>query len=246
MGFSIQSAKSKEVLNDLTQITNTTTNNVLQSASASCGSAINTFKLVIGGLEQCGAIVTIEDSTVTLNQTSVQGCNLNVSNQSTVTNQDYTDITTQIKQFIQQQLDSDQGWLSIGLSVQTGTSITKNDIQTRIDNITANDIEQSCNAYIGDSNNNNEVILCADVLNSTIDLSQQSTVTSVVQCSNKEVLNNFFNTVELQQFAQNTDQYFFSQQEGPISWLKYIIIGAIIIGVLLIIGAIIIGVVYLV
>ena len=103
--------------------------------------------------------------------------------------------------------------MAINIKGVTTTNVTRQDIQTRIDNISVNDINQSCTSYIGESYNLGTLDICADIIDSEIDLTQKSEITAISQCSNTAILNNFFNTSVLQQFAQNTDNHFSSTQE---------------------------------
>jgi len=244
MGVNIQSSASRQVLRDFTSVVNESSSSVIQSESATCASG-NIFNINIGGKE-CDGTVVIEGANTNIDQDSANGCKINQTNGAKVTDQNTTTIKTAAQQFIQNQLDSDQGWLAIGLSVQTTTNVSKQDIQTRIDNIAKENIEQSCSSYISSYNMGN-LDICADVIDSTINLTQKSEVTALSQCSNTTILNNFFNTQELQEFAQNTDNYFKSTQEGPLSGaeniIRIIIIAAAILVGLLIIGGIIFAVI---
>lgn len=241
MGINVQATKTKQVLSDFTQVVNQTTNNVLQSTNASC-TAANTAKLVVGG-PQCAQAVTIEGSNINITQDSAAGCKINLTNGAQVTTQDYNDIKTASQQFIQNQLDSDQGWLAIGLSVQTSTNVTKEDIQNRINNISNTDLDQSCEATIS-TFNLGSLDICADIINSNINLTQDAQSTAIAQCTNTAIINNFFNTQVLQDFAQNTDNHFKSTQEGPLDLAKWLIYAAVIIVGLLIVAGIIFAIFY--
>ena len=74
-----------------------------------------------------------------------------------------------------------------------------------------------------------------------MNFTQNSAVTATSQCTSNSILNNFFNTTELQQFAQNTDNHFKSQQKGIGSLFGWII--AIVVGIVVI--AIIFGIIFL-
>ena len=235
MGINVQAAESINTLNDFTNVVNEQSNSVAQSATGTCISS-NVENVIVGG-SLCAGNVNISGSTINIDQVNKNGCQLNVSNSVNITNQDYNQIKTAAQDFIKNQLESSQGWLAIGLNVQTSTSVSRDDIQNQIDNISVNNITQTCNSYIG-SFNTGTLTLCADITNSTINVNQESQVTAVSQCVNTAILKNFFNTQELQEFAQNTDNYFKSQQKGIGSLFGWIVAIAAILAVVIIVGLI--------
>ena len=237
MGINVQATKTKDTLKDFNNTVNSATTSAIQTQAANCTSG-NTLTFDSGGSCPtppippgtlcCMVPPVISGSTITINQTSQNGCIINQQNKTSVSNTDYNKISTAAQQFITNDLNSKTGWLAIGLSVQTSTSITKEDIENRISNVTKTDFTQSCKSSV-DSYNRGVIFTCDDIINSDITINQNSMITAISSCTNNAILTNFFNTTELQTFAQNTNNHFLSTQSGIGSLFKWFIIGAIII-----------------
>ena len=122
------------------------------------------------------------------------------------------------------------GSMQVGECEATYTSKSKRtwSATATISNVTKTDFTQSCKSSV-DSYNKGVIFTCDDIINSDITINQNSMITAISSCTNNAILTNFFNTTELQTFAQNTNNHFLSTQSGIGSLFKWFIIGAIII-----------------
>ncbi len=245
MGIDVQTNVTKKNISDITNIINKNTSYVSQVDTQTC-TDINIGQVVIGGREACFVgptnsttqPVSISGTTITVNQTGQTNCKMDADLYVDSIDQNINQLKSDLNQFADTSFASKTGWLAAALTVQTNISDLKSTIKTNIDNISKNDIKQTCD-QTASTYNQGTILLCADIEDSSITLNQNGLVTSTNQCSTTAILKAIFNNAALIEVAQKTDDKFKSQESGIGSLFGWLIILAVIIAVVVIIGIII-------
>jgi len=244
MGFNIQSSDTQNTLNDFTSVINTAVEEAKNKASLQCSSA-NNITVLLGSFPnpQTGTPIpcpTNVTGNITVNQTADSTCNLSGDFTTTFQNEITNNVQTNVASWINQNLNANQGWLAIAFSSQSAVNQTNETVATMISNgLTAN-ITNTCSAELYASNNA-IVSVCGDY-RSDFNFDQSAFVTNLTSCIAKNTVSFIASNNILNSMSAYADSQLSSSQEGPLSWLKYVIIGIVIIVVLIIIGAIIIGI----
>lgn len=247
MGINVQSSVTKQVEADYTNIVNTTVNSIIDTNSLECSQTqilevcpgciptgpdpkdviLCPLEIISGGLE--------------IDQIGNTTCNLGSNNTTNLNNDLKTKLTSATEQWIKDNYDNYQGWFAIAFNSQTADDTQISSISQELTNEITNDISNLCSAELN-SYQYFKVPLCGTYINTKVVLSQKNTIISVTSCINNNIINNAITNSVIADAIQRADNYFKSRQEGPLSWLNYLIIGIVVIGVLLVIGAIIVAV----
>jgi hypothetical protein len=236
MGLNVQSSVTRDNINSIANIVNQTITSV-QSQAIQNSDVIQISDIILGGVQFCGAASSITNSSVTINQTGQINNRLDSNVYSNINITDLDTLKTNLDQEAKKSFDSDQGWLAIAASIQTSITDFQGTIINNIRNISQTDITNSCN-QTSNIYNTGRLIICDDIQGSEIVVNQNGAVTALNQCVTTTILKQIFNTAELQDIAQKTDERFASQQEGLSTIFRWLIWAVVIIGVLIILGII--------
>ena len=229
----IQSSVTQQVLTDYTTIVNNTVANVFNSASSACASG-NTMHLQTGGAPDCQFNMT--GGSLTSTQTAGTKCKLSSQNISTLTATFNTQITNNIRQFIENDLTNNQGWFATALSFQMTNASTVDDIMTQISSSVNANFINTCSS-VANALNNEQVLLCGNFDGTKIDFTQNALVSSLTSCVNENTIKVWTQNVILNKLWQQTDQKLASTQSGiSLTWIFAISAILIICCVLSIVG----------
>lgn len=247
----LQSAVSKQVAASFTNVVNSTVNNVINQADLAC-SATDSFSLCTGCIPASPSNPTpatcpfsFTNGSFNISQTNALNCTLNSTNITSISNTLKTDLQTNISQWIQQNLNNFQGWLTFAFNTQAGQSTNIQQVSTDISNSITNNISNQCSAELG-ANTVGVISLCGYFDDVNFNFNQTNTLTSLTSCINKDVINNVESNQVINEMIQQTDQHFASQQQGPLTGaeedIRVLIIVIAIIAGLLIIGGVIVAI----
>lgn len=243
----LQSEVSKQVASAYNKVVNSIVNDAINQANLSC-TADEEFNLSTGIIpasqgfpaEPCPFGFT--NGTIIVGQQSTLSCSLRNQNITSISNTIKNNVATQTEQWIKMNFNSFQGWLAFAFNTQEGRSTTISKVSNDIANSVSNNILNQCGAELN-SRSVQSIALCGYYTNDTLDFSQNTTIISLTSCLNKNIINDIVSNTVVNEMVQQTDAYFKSQEEGPLSGAENIIriiviIAAILVG-LLIIGGII-------
>jgi large-conductance mechanosensitive channel len=240
MGFNIQSADTTATQKDYTNFVNNFVSNIVNSANLQCNATQNyTVSLgIIPGYKEfppqtCPFKFT--NGTINVTQTLAQTCNLNSENISDISVKITNSITNALKQWIDNHLSSNQGWLAIAFSSQSANNISSQQVATMITNNAITNISNTCAAEIN-SAQNATIPVCGVFDGATFNFTQAAIVSNLTSCINKTTLNYIATNTQLNSMAQTADNKLASSQEGLTSIFKWIIIAVVIIAVIAGIG----------
>lgn len=237
MGLNVQSSVTKQAIESVTNIVNKNITEVQTTAQQRCAT-INIQSTTIGGPELCGAATVIKNSTININQTTMSACVLDSKVYADILSDQITNIQKELQQEVTKQLENKQGWLAFAVNIQTSVSNVETQIRDNIDNIVETTINNTCE-QTSTAYNKGNLVICSDIIGSTINVDQNAYVTATLQCTTTAIIKAIFNTTELQNIAQQTDEHFASEQEGIGSLFKWLVPLIIAIVIILVIGVII-------
>lgn len=239
MGFSIQSAVTQQTLNDFTSIVNQSVESVINSSSQTCN-AVQELDINIGQpFVQDGILVACEanfDGSVNISQTNKQQCQLTQNAINNLSANINTTLQKNLQQWIQTGLDSKQGFFPAAFSAQLAVNQTSASIATRISNgLTAN-IQNTCKSFYN-SSQSAKFNICGN-FKKDFNFDQNINQMNLTSCLSQNTVSFISNDNVLENMAQTADTKLSSDQEGLTGWIKWLIIGAVILGVVIIIGII--------
>ena len=243
---SAQSSVTQQVEADYTDIVNSTINSIINKSTLECSST--------QVLEVCPGCIPISDTQApiicpltinnggfTVNQVGNVTCNLGSENTTKLSNDLKTNLTSATEQWIENNYSNYQGWFAIAFNSQTANNTQISQISQEITNDITNDISNLCSAELN-SYQFLQVPICGIFNNVDFVFNQDNATTSITSCINNNIINNAIKNTVIASAIQRADDYFASRQEGPLDWIKYVIIGVVVIVVIIIIGAILIAV----
>jgi hypothetical protein len=231
---STQIQESSNYLSDFQSFINET--NVNSSNNAQCISGAGNELSVTTG-RGCDFVLG-PGSTFEINQISKANCTQIVNTNLDVTSQVKANITEKIQQYLEQRQSSKQGWLTLALNAQVQGASNETELVTRIKNSVNSVSSQVCdntvNAY-----NAGTIDLCGIYGEDTnLIIDQNSVATAYQSCTMDVIIKAFQNDVVLQDVAQKVNQAQKSDQEGIGSLFKWLVVIAVILGVVIIVGII--------
>ncbi len=231
---SAQVQESSNYLSDFQSYINET--NIQSSNTAQCVSTGgNELKVTTG---QGCEFVLGSGSTFTIEQISKANCTQIANTNLDVTSQVKANITDKIQQYLEQRQASKQGWLTLALNAQVQGASNETELVTRIKNsvnsVTSQVCDNTVNAY-----NVGTIDLCGIYgSNTNLIIEQNSVATAYQSCTMDVIIKAFQNDVVLQDVAQKVNQAQSSDQEGITGLFKWLVVIAVILGVVIIVGII--------
>ena len=232
----IQTNISRSTLTAFTEHLNTNITQINNTVSANCVSG-NILTLNIGGAK-CPYNPVLENVNIKSWQEAKADCELNAEFVSQINIKIENQIENIVKSFIEQDLKNNQGFFALAFSGQTNIATQTQDVSNRIANYVKNNIDTFCGAS-AIATNEQTINICAQLINSTINPTQNATATAYVNCVSNTVIEAFIKDSTLNDLATKASQKSDSKQEGFGSILIYLIIAAAIIAVIAVIGFII-------
>ena len=231
----IQSNITTQTLADYTNAMNSAVQETYSAAISGCTATDElSFQAGAGGSGGCN--FEIINGSININQTATASCNLNNQNINNTKVSFQNTITNATKQFIDQNSQNKQGWWATAFSFQVNGASNSTEVSTTIGNSFVGSITEICRQEAA-AMNQEKILLCGTYNASTVNVTQNATVTALVSCINRNVTNVFTTNSVLNELWQQTDQKLASQQAGLDSVLFWLAIaGGILIIFIIIIG----------
>lgn len=229
----IQASETKQTLADYTQVVNSTVVNTFNTAIQQCTSG-NTLALDTGN----GCIFDFINGTFDVTQVANTQCTFNSQNVVNATSSFQNNIQTATKNFIDQNLQNQQGWFATAFSLQISGAENSTQVSQLVSNAFQGNFTNRCQAT-SNALNQATVNLCGVFDATTFDFNQNALTTALTSCANEVVTNVFTTNTVLNQLWSQTDQKLASQQAGVGSFIFYIIIAIIGFIVLMIVIALV-------
>jgi hypothetical protein len=232
MSFAFNSNEVKNFVSSYTSFMNTNVSENINKSLTNCRAG-NIADIIIGGGD-CGR-VQITGSNITLTQKAKATCDLTSQNTTELYKTITTETSNKIDDFLKQDTKAVQEFLSLG-AIAFG--INKSEFQKNLSTAITNSIrEQTTNICESDfvATNKGTLNFCADISNTTLNLGQDATVTAITNCVNKILSKSVTSNSQLNEIFTKVDQAASTKQEGLGGFLRWFIIGAIIVGVIAII-----------
>jgi len=223
---SAQSNVTKQTLASYTNVINTAMFNAYNESVGRC-SASNT--LVI---DTCPTFEIINGS-LNVTQAAAADCQFNSQNFNTFTAKFTTEVRNATKQFIDENAKNKQGWFATAFSFQINGASNSSEVTNKIMNSFQGNTTNICRDE-SDAMNSGKLLLCGTFDGSAINVKQNSTVTSLVSCVNRNTEQAFVSNSVLNDLYQKTNQKLASEQAGVGSFFEWIVI-AIVAGIILLI-----------
>lgn len=221
-----QATMTQQTLADYTSYMNNVAATIVNNSTSNC-TAANTLNLETGGgPDNC--IFSAYNSTININQTANASCKLTATNINSIAQSISNTIQNSVQQFIDNNLQSKQGWFSTAFSLQISGAQTSDQVATIVANNFSNNVQNLCGSQVS-AMNNSQVLLCGAYNLSTINITQDATISSIVSCINQNTINVFTTNATLNQLWQTTDQILASQQEGASSIFKWLIVVVVVV-----------------
>ena len=244
MGANLSNEFTSNTLSSLTQVVNSTVSNVVQNASTSCA-ATNAFEGFYGiypvrvtateiDTLPCTAPTNIQSLTIT--QNAANTCNLTGGITSDIQDQITNQLSSNINSWISQTATQNNGWLGIGINIAASESYTQAQISSLVANTLTVNISQTCSSIL-DASNQAKVYVCGNYPNGIV-VVQNAVSTNLTSCIINNAVTAIMSNTVLNNIVTKTTQQVSQTNEGIFSGLKWIIIAAVIIAVLIIIGVI--------
>ena len=240
MGFNIQSADTQQTINDFSSVVNTAVEKAKNEASLVCNAA-NNLTVDLGSIPnpngdpiQCQVNI---DGNVTINQLAQANCNLSGEFTTKFQNAMTTNVKTDVEQWINANLKSNQGWLAIAFSAQAAVNQNAETVATTISNGLTADITNTCSSQL-EASNNAIVSICGNY-RKDFNFQQSAFVTNVTSCIANNTVSFISNNTVLNDMSQHADSTLSSSNEGIGSlfgWIKWLILAGVILAALIIVG----------
>jgi len=240
MGFNIQSDDTQNTLNDFTSVVNTAVEKAKNVVQSTC-TAKNNLTVLAGQFYNpdgppTGCPNNIQGN-VNITQLADADCNVTGQFKNDFQNSITNNVKTDIEQWIKTQINSNQGWLAIAFDGQFSENENAETVATTLSNGLTSDITNICSAQL-EASNNAVVTICGNY-RKDFNFQQSAFVTNVTSCIANNTVSFIANNTVLNNMAQHADTTLASSQEGVgslFSWLRWVIIGGVIIAALIIIG----------
>lgn len=240
MGFNIQSDDTQNTLNDFTSVVNTAVEKAKNVVQSTC-TAENNLTVLAGGLyNPNGPPVRCPNNiqgNVNITQTADANCNVTGQFKNDFQNSITNNVKTDIEQWIKTKINSNQGWLAIAFDGQFSENENAASVATTLSNGLTADITNTCSSQLAASNNAT-VSICGNY-RKDFNFQQSAFVTNVTSCIANNTVSFIANNTVLNNMAQHADTTLASSQEGVgslFSWLRWVIIGGVILAALIILG----------
>lgn len=247
MGANVSNEFTQNTVKSLSSVINSTVNSVTQSIGTECTTA-NTLSALFGiyptSFSNGQVTATAECLTATFKDINVTQlasgtCSIKGGITTQVQNQLTTTLSNNIQTWIEQNQKQNNGWIAIGLNIAASEQISAQDIANKIANGITNNINQTCSALIN-SSNVGQVFYCGSYDN--INIQQQAIAVNLTTCLTNNLVTLVANDQELNNIVTKVEQQIDQTNEGLSTIAKWLIIAAVILGVLLLIG----GLLYLI
>ncbi len=222
----IQANETKQTLASYTNVINTAMFNAYNESVADC-SASDTLEI-----DTCPTFEIINGS-LNVTQAAAANCKFSSENFNTFTAKFTTEVRTATKQFIDENAKNKQGWFATAFSFQINGASNSSEVTNKIMNSFRGSTTNICRSEAA-AMNSAKLLLCGTFDGSAINVKQNSTVTSLVSCVNRNTEQAFVSNSVLNELFQKTDQKLASEQAGAGSFFAWIVI-AIVAAIILIV-----------
>jgi hypothetical protein len=251
MGASASTSIAVNAINSLTSVINSTVSNSTQSILTNC-EGFNEFKADIGSvptdikpdgeivLEQCVPLPTVNN--VIINQNALSTCSLEGGLTNTVIQNINTNLANEIEQWLTAEAKANNGFLGFGISIANSEGINETELSTKIANTVTSNLSQNCNASVL-STNTGTVYFCGGNDGGTnIVVTQNAVNTNLTSCMVNNTVKSIGNDQVLNSIVQKAIVKAEAKNEGIgslFTWVKWLILAAVVIAVVVIIGILI-------
>lgn len=228
-----QSNLTTQMLSEITNIVNSVVNNVYNNATQQC-TASNNLSIQIGGPD-CGYPTQASNSNVNVNQIAGTICRLNAVNNNELNAQFTNQLKSQLKSYIDQNAQNQQGWFATALSFQINGLDTSEKIANTIVNSFTNNFTNQCSA-VNNASNIGKLQVCGIYDRTNFNWGQNATTLALTSCVNENLSKAVTSNVALNELVNRTDQALASKQGGVGELFRWIILVVAIVAVCGLIG----------
>ena len=229
---SVNAIQTKQIISAYTSVVNSAVTNLFNTSNLVCN-ANDELTLNVGGGD-CKFLPQIQSSTFNIGQQVKGDCSLNSDNVNKLNAQFSNTVKTTTEQFIKDNVKNYNGWLAFGFSLNIANASNADELSQTIVNSFQTDIKNACNAEIT-AYAQATINFCSDIVNSTINFTQDAAVTSITSCITRNVIDIFASNTVLTKFVQETDAHFANTNAGLGSWIEYLLIGLVVIVIVIMI-----------
>src|SRR5579883_2201174 len=247
MGLAISNSYVQNTVNSLTSVISTSIDNATNNIQINCQSQniiqgfFGSYPTEIdanGNTKFANCVPPAEISSVNVNQTAQNICNI----QGGLSNQNIQNITnnlqTNIDQWLSANAKANNGFLGFGVSIANSEGINQVNLSTQIAQAMTTNISQVCSASLSTANAG-KFYFCGRYPNG-IAISQNAVNSNLTSCLLNNLVTQIGNNTVLNGIVQKAAASADAANSGLnlAGLLKWLIIGAVIIAVLILIGVI--------
>lgn len=238
MSFNFQSNVGISMQEAITSMITNISQNVASSANLNCNSS--NFLNVQTGQGANGQSCNFEvNGNFTVDQNAKANCNLTQTVTSSLVSQIANQIQSGFTALANQSGSSTQEFLALAASLQSNYQNDTQRIISDISNYIAQNVSTVCSSVVN-AQNSGYLNFCG-YFRGNVNITQSSAVSALSSCVIQTYGNAIANNASLNTLFKQTDQQLVSEQNGPLSWLTWIVFAVIIVAIIGLLTAVIGG-----
>ena len=231
MGLAVEASQTQQTIADYTNVVNSVVQNAVNQSAATTA-AFNQLDINLGE-PPCLIGATIVGN-VNINQTTNVTSNLSAVNTNSFSTNIRNNLQTQTENWINNNLQANQGWLAFAVGVATANNVSVTQIANDLANSVSDDVLNQCRSEIDEGNRG--VVQFCGYIGGDFNVTQSAAVTNITSCINNNVFRTVLNNQVIDNIIQQTNNKFLISQQGIWGFLRWIVLIVVAIGIIAVIG----------